>query len=312
MKKILKRILAILLVLAVLGGLGFSYIVGDEVFKGITMLVSREDTLKNEKNYFEEAFDELEKLYDVEYLSVSSSEFDHEIPAVYVKKEGNEDIAVIVHALGGTKKSYPELARILLDLGFNVVSYDQRNSGENTADYNTFGALESYDALDMVAFAETKAGADSKVMLWGQSYGGITAAIALGRDETHIDYLVLDCPVSDGKEMTMGVLEDVEEDQGIPASFMVFLGNIFLKTRLGFDLDDTNVAAWVKDTDRPVLITNSSIDDVTPPHMGQDIYDAIPHDKKILYTVDDYEHAKFPTEEPERYKALLGEFLEKY
>ena len=68
------------------------------------MLVSRRNTLKNEKNYFEETFDELEKLYDVEYLSVSSSEFDHKIPAVYVKRKAM-NIAVIVHALGD-KKSY--------------------------------------------------------------------------------------------------------------------------------------------------------------------------------------------------------------
>ena len=94
--------------------------------------------------------------------------------------------------LWGTKSPI-ELARILLDLGFNVVSYDQRIQ-EKYGDYNTFRALESMSTLRHGGFETRQGGQQSNAL--GQSCGRSTAAIALGRTKP-IDYLVLDCPVSD-------------------------------------------------------------------------------------------------------------------
>lgn len=68
--------------------------------------------------------------------------------------------------MGGTKKSVTHVMEILLKLGYNTISIDQRNSGENMADYNSFGILESYDALDAVNYARKLVGEDNKLLLW--------------------------------------------------------------------------------------------------------------------------------------------------
>lgn len=55
-------------------------------------------------------------------------------------------------------------AKVFLDLGFDVLIPDQRNSGDNISKYNTFGVLESFDILDCLNYA--KSIYDGKILLF--------------------------------------------------------------------------------------------------------------------------------------------------
>ena len=45
--------------------------------------------------------------------------------------------------------------------------------------------------------------------------------------------------------------------------------------------------------------------------MGEDLYNAISHDRKKLFTAKGFEHTEFPKKE-EEYKNLVNNFLEEY
>lgn len=310
MKKVFKILGITFFVFLILAIIITTYITGKSVFEGITNMVSREETVENIKFYKDE-YENFANSHSLEEIKIKSTEFDHEIPAI-VSKENKNNIAVLVHGMGGTKESMSQISEIFLNLDFDVLIIDERNSGENMADYSTFGILESYDVLDTVNFA--KKNTKGKVLLFGESYGGAATLIAASRDDANMDYLVLDSPVANGYEFVDKVFTEIEEKEGIPKGFMKFAGSLYTKFKLGFTLDEINSTDYIKgkEINTPVLILNSKKDKMTPYHMGIEIYESINSDAKEIHTEKNYEHIEFAKKDSEGYKKVIGDFLEKY
>ena len=292
--------------------IGFSIFIGKATFDGMTENVSREETNKNLASY-KGIYDEFARGKDIKEIKIKSSEDEHEIPAIFIKNPKALGVCLMVHGMGGTKYSLSTQGQIFYDLGFSLLIYDQRNSGDNLAPYNTYGVLESFDCLDAIDYIK-KLYPDEKIILYGESYGGATSLIAASRDSSNIDYLILDCPLGDSREIVDEVLAKVEEKENIPQSFMRFMGNIFLKTRLGFDLEDIDSTKWARQADIscPVLVINSKIDTMTPYHMGYEVYESIKSNKKEIYTGEYFGHCEFSEKDPQGFKNLIGTFLDKY
>ncbi|MDO5018047.1 MAG: alpha/beta fold hydrolase [Lagierella massiliensis] len=312
MKKVFKIILIVILAIVIVGFLGFTFFVGKGVFDSFSNAQSRKKTNEDIAMYIDE-YEDFESRHDIESFSIKSSKYDHEIPAIYVKDEGNKNIAVLVHGFGGTKKSVTAVADAFLDLGYNCIIYDQRNSGDNMAEYNTFGVLESYDCEDMLKFALEDKKEDSKLLLFGESAGAATALITSSRFQ-EMDYLVLDSPLTDGYVFAEKEFDKIEKDTGLPKSFMKFAGNIFYQVKLGFTLDDMNSVDYIKDKNFsiPTLIIHSKADEVTPYEMAKSIYDSLNTKEKVLHEEEEYGHTKFAAENPEKFKEVLKNFLEIY
>lgn len=310
MKKVFRNIFIGLIVLLILAGVGISIFTGKAVFDGYTNVMSREETLKNSIE-FKEDYDNLVKNYKLEKIEIEDQDLDHKVPAIFAKREGNKNVAVLVHGMGGTKETVAPLMETFLELGYDAIAYDQRNSGENMADFNTSGLLESEDTRAVIDYISEKY-QDGKLILWGESYGGLTSIIAAGKDDTNIDYLILESPVSNGFDMIENVMKDISKKQGVPLDFMIKTGDLYSKAKLGISFSDMDGSEYMKNIEIPVLITNSSTDTITPPYMAEDLYAAKADDKKELITVDGYNHASFSYKDREGYKKIVKDFLEKY
>lgn len=306
-KKIGLIVLAVFLAIFI----AFTFFIGAQVFNGFTNMVSREETLKYSQNY-EQTFNDFAKGKEIHYIEFPSSKYKHNIPAIMVNQAGNKNMAVLVHGMGGTSKSLTHIMDMFLNLGYDVLAIDQRNSGNNQAPYNTFGVLESYDILDAINIAKSEVNDDGKIVLWGESYGAASSAIAAGRDDQNIDYLILESPLADSNEFLDEELREIEEKQGVPASYMKFAGNIYTKLKLHFSFDEINAGKFIRNVEIPVLITNADEDTVTPPHMGESLYKAISHNNKEIFTAKGYKHADFPRKESGEYKNIVANFLNEY
>ena len=273
MKKKIKLVVGAVLALFIILALAMGIFIGSATFNGLTNLISREDTIKNISLY-KDKYDEFAKDKDIEEIKIKSSKDEHDIPAIFVNNPKSKGTCVMVHGLGGSKYSLYRQGQIFYDLGFSLLIYDQRNSGDNEAKYNTFGILESFDTLDVINFAKAKENA-RKLILYGESYGNEIA------DENFLK---------------------IEKDKKVPVDFMKFCGNIFLKMKLGFTLKDIDATKWAKEVDCPTLIINSKADKITPVHMGEDIYKSIKSDKKEIYTGENFAHTKFFEEDPKGFR----------
>lgn len=318
-KKWIIIIISIICIVLLVGICGMSWYIGNSVFKGSTQLVNNEDTQGVGETFLEQYeidYDEFKENYNIESIEIVSSLDGHIIPADYIyaqeaqdAQDKNNNTIILVHGLGGNRYSNYPLAKFFLEQGYNVITYDQRSSGENTAQYTTFGYWESQDLKDYVLYAN-KYAKEKKIGVWGSSFGGATAGTALSYDEVSniLDFAILDCPVSSMEYMIRIELESM--DMGIPVDYMLFCGNIINKYRLNFGYEDADVAKNVSETKVPLLIFNSEADTLTPSFMGQDIYNAVPHQNKEIVTVQDSKHADIWLDYNEMYKQKIIEFLD--
>jgi len=319
MKKItkLKLIIGGIVFIGLIVTIGMSYFIGSQVFMASTQLVTNEGTTGVGDSFFEKYGinnDEFYSTYNIEKIEIISSFDGHVIPADYIfaTESGNSKdnkTVILVHGLGGNRYSNYPVAEMFLEQGYNVLTYDQRSSNENTAQYTTFGFWEKYDLIDYIDYIRTYA-PEQVIGVWGTSFGGATAGLALGYNNTanNIDFLVLDCPVSSMKWMVEEEMRNM--DIGIPVSYMTWCGNVVNKLNLGFAYSDAEVSEAVSNINIPVLIINSEVDTVTPYFMGKDIYDSIQGENKKIWTVSDSKHTEMWLDHNQEYRDKVAELLE--
>ena len=315
-KKRTKVILTVIVATFVVLFIGLSGFIGSQVVLASTQLVTNDETRGVPDDLWTKYHLDYERFcgtYRVEKLEIESSYDEHSIPADYIYAIEAQDskeyqTVILVHGLGDNRYSNYPMAEFFLQKGYNVITYDQRSSNENTARYTTFGYWEKYDLIDWVNYVEEQA-PGRKIGVWGASFGGATAGLALGHENTNekIDFLILDCPVSSMEWMVEQEMRNMEI--GLPVSYMTWCGNIVNKIKLGFTYQDADVADAMKDVETPVLIINSRLDSVTPYFMGEDIYDAIPGNNKAIWTVDDSDHCELWIDHNQESRNEVASFL---
>ena len=257
--------------------------------------------------------DAFENQYKLREIEIKSTFDGHTIPSYYFTVDGSyeRDTVVLAHGLNGNRLTGYPVAEMFLRNGYNVLTYDQRASGESDAEYMTCGYWESYDFGDCVRYVRSTAGDKVRIGGWGSSIGGATVGFYLGTKEAQneLSFAVLDCPVSDMEEIIECFL--TRKESWIPAEFRTTTGSIVNHIMLGFGYEDGNVCDYVKSTTVPVLVFHTSNDSVTPFHMGSDIYNAMKNNRKKIVSVEDSRHTDIYLDHPEFYEETMMEFIRK-
>lgn len=297
---ILSVIIGILIVLF----FGMSYFIGSQVVEGSTKLVTNEETREMKPAYWQmnnmdpKVFRET---YHIDTVYLDSTNDEHKIPVEYISsKEECLGTVVMVHGLGANRTSNYPIAELFLQNGYNVLTYDQRSTNENTAENTTFGYLEKFDLIDCIDYA--KQHTESKVIgVWGESFGGATAVQAMAYNDVQKDiaFMILDCPVSSMEWMVRE--EIIKMDTGLPTGYLIWCGNIMNRLTLGFSYKDADSVLAAEHVTIPVLVMNSKADQTTPYFMGKDIYDHLAGDVKEIWTVDDSKHTELWIDFKEEY-----------
>ncbi len=256
------------------------------------------------RNAFNEKWEEHSKKLEV------TSSLGHTIPIYYITKEKdyNNKTVILVHwHMSNHKVMYP-IAELFLQEGWNVVLYDQRAHGENSAATVTFGYLESEDLAQVIDFTKAKNG-NERVGVMGQSMGAATIAYYLGSEEAKnkLSFAVLESPYSSmydeiAWKITQNKIPLLEES-------LTSLGSIFCKLLYGYSFQSINQVERVKASDTPTLMFHSKVDKVCPYYMGEALFKAISHDRKKFVTFEKSNHLAAFWDEPERYQEELFSFI---
>lgn len=302
MKKAVKILLAVIITMMVLFLAG-SLFIGHQIVTGSTHLVTNEETMEHYRKFWKREnfdFDRFSSSYRIEPLRMESSLDGHQLPFDLITADGNQDIAVMAHGLMGNRLTNYPAAEIFLENGCNVLSYDQRSSGDNEAQGTTFGYLEKYDLSDCVHYAR-KQFPEARIFVWGESFGGATAILAVADEKVQkeVSGLILDCPVSNMAYMVEANMKKMEIP--LPMDYLMFCGNQLNIIELGFSYEDVDCAAAAENIRIPTLIFNSRADQMTPEFMGREIYDRLAGDKKEIYTSENCAHTGIRNDEREIY-----------
>lgn len=240
-----------------------------------------------------------------------NSSLGHTIPVTYVCAEGNyeNNTIILVHWHESNQAAMYPIAEMFLERGWNVVLYDQRAHGRNTANTVTFGYLESFDLQEVVDFTYEKS-KGALIGALGQSMGAATISYYSGTEHSsqYLDFVVIDSTFT-------GMYEEIywEISQAkvpLPSRALTNLGSEFSKFIYGYRYSEVNIEKQISKNSIPTLVMHSKRDNKCPYYMGKELYAAIPHSKKRLVTFEDSEHLFSFWDERKRYINEVFTFID--
>lgn len=305
MKKVVSIILLVLVVLLV----AIALYLGFEIDKSLTNLVDQEATRKHEGEFLKLfSFDDKEFLnsYDHEEVSIKNEKGKYDFNIETFDLEDGKDIFIFIHGLGGTNATMHPFGKVFLDRGFGTVFYDQMNSGNHPIKKNTMGVKEKEDLLSLISYLENTY-PNSKINIFGESYGCHTALMAYPEIKDKINLIIFDSPMANGGYFLNQGFEQASKQTGMPIPMMNFLGNIGSVLREGYSFKDINALDKVSSIDNPILIISNEKDPVTPHTDALAIYDKATKNKEMVLSNSD--HALMLAGERDKYIESVDKFL---
>ncbi len=285
---------------------------GEEAYSTCMMAVPLYLNLYNnsQSKITEQNIEKYKKNYTVENIELTSSFDGHTIPADYIiNGHKNCDTVIMVHGAGQNRRGNNEQVDLFLSLGYNVLQYDQRCSGDNTAVLTTYGIWEKNDLFDYVKYIDKELDEEKKIVIYGKSMGGAAVLSLMGVSdaEEYVDYAILDCPVVSMKQMFYSGIKNYCEEQYIDETYQVC--NEFTKSFLGFTFDDGEAAITAKNAKIPFLMFATEGDEILSYEDQKQFYDAVDSKVKYLYTSMNAKHCCIFSDENAAYTELISELL---
>lgn len=218
-------------------------------------------------------------------------------------------LVVLTHGYGSSKSEYTDYIRLFQSFGFEVVVFDNRNSGESGGRTTTCGVRESRD-LNLVFEHFYKSGDKPLVAgVFGRSMGASTALLWAGSGGRS-DFIVADCPFSDFYEQAAYRLErDYAAIPSLLGKPLLAVTDRFIHWRGGFSMHDAAPKRVVSGVRQPVLYFVTREDHYVPPTMTAELHDLTRAPKHLSRFVEGGHGAAF-SRHPVEYRQALKQFLD--
>lgn len=308
-----KKFITIMLSLLIAIVLGVPYIMGMLVYDGS---VGSSQKIKNEEviDVFsareDRPLNELEN-YKNEDLMIDTPN-GYEIEAKFISSnEETEDTIIMVHGIESYYFEMLKFAFNYLENGYNVLIYNQRNTGNSGGGDYTFGLYERFDLNSAVEYVKEEF-PNGIIGVHGFSMGAATSAMhaELNEEKKNVDFYILDSPYSEMKDaIRLGI--EAENIPFIPVSFIRACGNLYTKAKSGFWYGDVEPLEALRNITVPVMLIHGTADTICAPENSQDMYEAIPHNNKELWMIEGVEHVDGYKDTGDEYFKRIFQFINK-
>src|SRR5215510_4838163 len=173
-------------------------------------------------------------------------------------------VIIFVHGLNRSRLELLERAGESSKRGYGVLLFDLRNHGASGNAYTTIGIFESRDVCAASKWVQEKAGGRPQV-LWGVSMGASSAILAAKQ-----------CPgfaaiISDSSFLSFRetIAHHVNLFFRLPSFPFANLIVAITEWRAGFDADDGDVEAAVREINLPILYIAGGADRRMPPELAK-------------------------------------------
>ena len=230
-----------------------------------------------------------------------------ELKGWYIPSKNSKKVIILVHGHGASRYEGMRWAKALNKGGFNLLTFDLRNSGKSEKCYTSMGFHEKKDVIGAVDYIinEKKL---TKIGVFGASMGGVSSIFAMAEDErikagtfeaayAHLDDLLT---------------EMASRDFGLPKYPLMPLVLKFWELRAHADAEKMNAEDVIgKISPRPVFIIHCPEDNFIPYSHGERNYQAAKEPKQ-LWSAGCNQHAEAWQSDPAKGEALVVNFFRKY
>ncbi len=245
-----------------------------------------------------------------EYERVHITSFDGlTLAGRYYEVAKGAPVCICVHGYRGTPaRDFSGGARMLMDMGYNVLMPEQRATGESEGHTITFGIRERKDCADWVDYTVRRFGPDVKICLVGISMGATTVLMAAAEDlPDNVKGIAADCPFDSPIAIIKKVaFKDMHITPFIAGPAARLAAILYGHFRMGsMTASDGAAASRV-----PILLIHGEEDRFVPEYMSRSIEDANPA-MVTRVTFPGAGHGISYLVDEERYKKITGDFLER-
>ena len=227
---------------------------------------------------------------------------------ISLKPENASKVAVLCHGYTSGKLVMSGYAAILMDLGFTCIVYDHRNHGDNTHDVvTTMGYYEREDLKTVLDYAYERFGSDIRILTYGESMGSAIVLSNLEIDDRPV-LTIADCGYSDLTDLFRYLLKGVYH---MPIWPILPIAGVILKIWGHFDMKDVSPRKGVIKTKVPILFCHGDSDSFIPKEMSVEM-SKLGDGVRQLYLCKGADHAQSFSLEPEEYRKVVTEFINKY
>lgn len=310
MKKIWKRTIAVVAVLAILVGcaLGFVgnyfYTLAIDADSDKSIVFGEEDV-----NTAEEAAKEKEVN---EFLAQTAQETwmtnkdGYQLRALESSNSDSHQWIIVVHGYLSEAENMVSYANEFIQNGYRVLLPDLRGHGKSDGDAIGMGAWDSDDVIEWIHYILEK-DPQAEIALFGVSMGASTVLMASGKDiPKEVVAVVEDCGYTSAWDQFAYQLDDLFS---LPSFPVINVANIVNQIRAGYDLRDADALQAAKQSDTPTLFIHGDADDFVPTDMVYDLYDAAACEKQLLI-IEGAGHAKSRLVNPELYWTTVLDFVD--
>jgi len=212
---------------------------------------------------------------------------------------------IISHGYTDNRFGALKYAAMYLDQGFHVIIYDLRGHGLNEPTFCTYSARERKDLLALVNDSRQRYPGMSLLGLHGESLGAATSIAVLG-EKPQVDFVVADCGFSE----IASVLRSQSESMHLPG-FAVDIVSLFAKLRFGYSFSQMRPIDSLADNQVPILFIHGADDHFIPPEHSERMKETT-RGYAELHLIPGAAHAMSVFTEPDTYKKLVEDFLNRY
>lgn len=213
---------------------------------------------------------------------------------------------ILVHGHGTNKNATLSWAEVL-HADYNLVLFDQRNSGQSFGTETTLGVRERWDLEAVVDWLRVTH-APARIAVLGNSMGGITATSAVASG-LPVQALILDSTPASVTNAAQRRIESRGYPLALPASWAIMLGALF---RTGVDVTAADPIITIDDIGSvPVLILQGGADAAIAPTSADQIAAAAAEDgvSVEVHMCPTAQHSRLLDACPDEYRAWVLGFL---
>jgi pimeloyl-ACP methyl ester carboxylesterase len=206
---------------------------------------------------------------------------------------------IISHGYTDNRFGTLKYAKMYLDLGFNVIIYDQRGHGENEPTFCTYSARERKDLQALVEDARARYENMTILGLHGESLGAATS-VAVLQYKPEVDFVVADCGFSNIKEILMS--------GGRLPGWMIDIVSLCAKLRYGYSYGEMRPVDCLAENQVPICFIHGAEDTFIPPKHSEEMK-AATKGYRELHIMDGANHAQSVLVNPKEYKKIVELFI---